>query len=318
MHVLGYSARGRSTIRRLTAARSSAAAPSSPADSLGSDAMEESDSDDDEVPAAPRDDLVEYPLEGKYKDAADRAYINSLPQLERERILGERAEEMNKMQWNSELQRRVAQRSGASELKRKASSVEPDDAHRKTNRQKTSSAIESYKQYREERQQQRQRHEDRRRSLSPDRRHGSDIDADGESDVDYPEYDDIPRRDEPADLHDYETIRVGRDWFAKVCFDPNFDAAMPGAFVRVAAGTDPTRRAPLYKMAQIKGMFALVLVSCNGTDHIQPSQPASLTFSKAEAAVLLQINTSLFSLTARRGTSVSATFPIRASPTYVC
>jgi len=233
---------------------SSAAAPSSPADSLGSDAMEESDSDDDDAPAAPRDDLVEYPLEGKYKDAADRAYITSLPQLERERILGERAEEMNKMQWNSELQRRVAQRSGASDLKRKASSVEPDDVQRKTNRQKTSSAIESYKQYREERQQQRQRHEDRRRSLSPDRRHGSDVDADGESDVDYPEYDDMPRRDEPADLRDYERIRLGRNFFAKFCFDPDFDAAIPGAFVRVSAGTDPSRRAPTYKMAQIKAI----------------------------------------------------------------
>jgi hypothetical protein len=246
----------------LTAPSSSVAA-SSP-NSLGSDAMEESDSEadnDDDVPARSSD--IPYPLEGKYIDAKDKARINGLPQLERERILGERAEELNKAQWAAELSRRAKEKElqgTPTDRKRKASSIEPDDSQRKSSRQKVrgkNEKLEAYKLERAQRGQQRQRHDDRRnrrRSSSYDSRRGSDRDADGESEVEYTEYDNAPRQEEPAELRHFESIRVGRGFFAEVCFNPGFEEAMAGAFVRVGTGQDSHHRT-LYKMAQIKGMF---------------------------------------------------------------
>jgi RNA polymerase-associated protein RTF1 len=244
----------------LTSPRSSVAA-SSP-NSLGSGDMDESDSDrEDNVPA--KDSDVPYPLEGIYIDAKDKAKINALPQLERERILGERAEEANQAKWTSELARRAreAERSNAlSDRKRKASSLEPEDAERKSSRQKTkgrtNDKLEAYKRDREQRDQRRQRMDDRRgrRSSSGDRDGESERDAEGESE---PEYDEpvrsAPREEEPAQLTHFNSVRVGRAFFSEICFHPGFEEAMTGTFARIGVGQDSQRRT-LYKMAQIKGM----------------------------------------------------------------
>jgi RNA polymerase-associated protein RTF1 len=226
--------------------------------------MEESDSEadnDDDVPA--RSSEIPYPLEGKYIDTKDKARINSLPQLERERILGERAEELNKAQWAAELSRRAREKElqGTPDRKRKASSIEPDDSQRKSSRQKVrgkNDKLEEYKREREQRDQQRQRRDDghrgRRRSISYDSRRGSDVDADGESEVEYTDYREKSREKVPAELNHFESVRVGRGFFANVCFDPGFEETMTGCYVRVGTGQDSQRRT-LYKMAQIKGMY---------------------------------------------------------------
>ncbi|EMD68009.1 hypothetical protein COCSADRAFT_32969 [Bipolaris sorokiniana ND90Pr] len=235
----------------------SSPAASSP-NSLGSDAMDESDSDrDDDEPAHAAD--VPYPLEGKYIDEADKRQIMGMSQLEREEILGQRAEEMSNANFKAELARRAA--NVQNDRKRKADSEDPDDAMRKSSRPKVqprkNEKLEAYKREREQRGQQRQRHDDRRgdrrRSSSGDRDAGSDLDADGESDV---EWDDrVPdkvREDVPATLRDFESVRVGRGFFSEVCFYPGFEEALTGAFGRVGVGQDAQRRT-LYKMAQIKG-----------------------------------------------------------------
>lgn len=227
--------------------------------------MDESDSDrDDNVPV--KDSDVPYPLEGKYVDAKDKARINNLPQLERERILGERAEEASRARFMADLAKRAKGReeSAMSPRKRRASSMEPEDSQRKSSRQKvkgrTNDKLEAYKQAREQRGQQRQRQDDRRngrrRSSSAERLDlGSDLDAEGESEVDYYEHEkEIVREEEPATLRDFESVRMGRGFFAKVCFYPGFDEAMFGTFVRVGTGQDAQHRT-LYKMAQIKGML---------------------------------------------------------------
>lgn len=223
--------------------------------------MDESDSDrDDDMPS--KDSDVPYPLEGKYIDSKDRSYINSLPQLERERILGERAEEQSKAQFNAELARRAKglEKTSALDRKRKADSDEPEDSQRKSSRQvkkgKTNDKLEAYKREREQRGQQRQRQDDdrrngRRRSSSADRHAGSDLDAEGESEVEY--YEEKVKREEPARIEHFEHVRVSRGLFGQVCFYPGFEEAMTGTYARVGTGQDSQRRT-LYKMAQIKGM----------------------------------------------------------------
>tara|TARA_R110002003_G_scaffold70_31_gene6595 strand:+ start:9213 stop:10634 length:1422 start_codon:yes stop_codon:yes gene_type:complete len=228
--------------------------------------MDESDSDrDDDVPERTAD--VPYPLEGKYIDEADKRRILGLSQLEREEILGSRAEETNRAHFTAELARRAAQENNR---KRKADSEEPDDAMRKSSRPKVqprkNDKLEAYKREREQRGQQRQRQDDRRngrrRSSSDDRGAGSDVDADGESDV---EWDDWPaekaREEQPATIRDFESVRVGRGFFSEVCFYPGFEEAMTGTFGRVGVGQDSQRRT-LYKMAQIKGECPELRYAC--------------------------------------------------------
>jgi RNA polymerase-associated protein RTF1 len=237
--------------------RSSSPAASSP-NSLGSDAMDESDSDrEDDVPERTAD--VPYPLDGKYIDEADRRRIMGLSQLEREEILGHRAEETQRAQFTAELSRRAAQ----NDRKRKADSEEPDDAMHKSSRPKVqprkNDKLEAYKRMREQRGQERQRQDDRlsrrRRSSSGSRRAGSDRDADGDSDV---EWDERPaekaREEQPASIRDFDSVRVGRGFFSEVCFHPGFEEAMTGTFGRIGVGQDSSRRT-LYKMAQIKGEY---------------------------------------------------------------
>ncbi|CAI6314825.1 unnamed protein product [Periconia digitata] len=234
----------------------SSVAASSP-NSLGSDAMDESDSDrDDDVPAA-RDSDVLYPLEGKYRDLKDKAYIQGLSQLEREEILGQRAEEMSKAQFYAQVGQRAAQQN----KKRKADSEEPDDSGpRRAVKPRVNEKLEAYKQAREQRgQQQRDRQSDRRdnrhRSSSVSRRGDSDVDAEGESEVEYDERDrskPAAREELPASLTHFDSVRVGRGFFSVVCFYPNFEEALTGAFGRIGVGQDSQRRT-LYKMAQIKG-----------------------------------------------------------------
>lgn len=233
--------------------------------------MDESDSErDDDVPERATD--VPYPLEGKYMDEADKRRIMGMSQLQREEILGQRAEEMSKANFQAELARRAAQ---GNDRKRKADSEEPDDAMRKSSRPKVqprkNEKLEAYKREREQRGQQRQRNDDRRngrrRSSSAEQDGGSDVDADGESDV---EWDDRapekPREELPASIRDFESVRVGRGFFSEVCFHPGFEEAMTGTFGRVGVGQDASRRT-LYKMAQIKGTWNDIAIGTLANPH---------------------------------------------------
>ncbi|KAF2739790.1 hypothetical protein EJ04DRAFT_508640 [Polyplosphaeria fusca] len=242
----------------------SSVAASSP-NSLGSGAMDESDSDredDGVVDDRDRDHRVPYSLEGKYVDAKDKATINALPQLERERILGERADEMSKLKFQAELSNKFKQvaEPSTNDRKRKAASLEPDDdTHRKSARQKVKSKsndpLEAYKRNREQQHQQRSRPEHRRprRPSSSDRADGSDVDAEGESEAEWEERArQAANEDQPAGPSHFDAVRVGRGFFGKVCFYPGFEATMTGTYARIGVGQDAQRRT-LYKMAQIKG-----------------------------------------------------------------
>jgi RNA polymerase-associated protein RTF1 len=235
--------------------RSSSPAASSP-NSLGSDAMDESDSDRDD---GPRDHgHVPYPFEGKFVDEADKRRIMQMSQLDREEILGQRAEEMSRANFTAELARRAANLHN--DRKRKVDDDDDDDMDvdvRPKAKPRTNDKLEAYKREREQRGQQRQRHDDRRnghrRSSSADRDHVSDRDADGESDVEWDDHAPSKAREEqPATIRDFDAVRVGRGFFSEVCFYPGFDEAMTGTFGRVGVGQDSQRRT-LYKMAQIKG-----------------------------------------------------------------
>ncbi|TAQ86671.1 hypothetical protein B7494_g4991 [Chlorociboria aeruginascens] len=239
--------------------------------------MDESDSDSDAGPANDYEDGDRYPLEGKFMNAADRAEIMAMPEIKREELLAERAQEIEKERQNRALRQllnaREAEKS-KQDKKRKAGAAELEDNQRKTSRQRTklgggkvgeaSTGIDNLKRARAEKNnRQLRRDEDKERSkdFRPTNEGYSDSNADGDSEVEWddgkgkkkkslsPDFRDA----EPAGLHDIERVRVGRSRFALVCFYPGFDDAITGCFTRISVGLDKETGQNVYRMALIKG-----------------------------------------------------------------
>lgn len=220
--------------------------------SLRADAAGGSD-DEADAPGSPEDEGPMFPLEGKFLSEQDRRDILSLPEIERESILAERAAEVLKKQQDLQLKKALANaQATANKHKRKAAAAELEDGGLRRGSKKTS-ALDNYKAAREARGTDRtsrfDRKSDRKDERSPSS--ASDRDADGESEVEWA--DTTAKSESPVDLKDFERCRVGRSNFAKVCFYPNFEETMKGCFTRVSIGVNGETGQNMYRMAQIKG-----------------------------------------------------------------
>lgn len=244
--------------------------------------MEESDSDSDAAPAMFDDEGDKYPYEGKFLNSTEKAEIMAMPEIKREELLAERAQEVERDRQNRALRQLLNAREAEAkkqDKKRKAGNADLEDSNRKTSRQRTklgggrvgeaSTGIDNLKRARAEKNdRQRRRDEDKERNKGR-RGNGhddySDADADGDSEV---EWDDGRAKNkkskspdlsasEPASLQDFERIRVGRTKFAMVCFYPGFDEAITGTYVRISIGADKATGQNIYRMALVKGMLCL-------------------------------------------------------------
>lgn len=217
-----------------------------------------------DAPGSPEEDTPLYSLEGKYHDAEDRENILRMPEIEREAILADRAQEVLKRQQDQQLKKALAaaRSSAASKNKRSAKDADlDDDSGRRATRpkaEKARNALDDYKRAREmkgDRGRGVDSGRDRRTSRSPSSA-GSDRDAEGESEVEWAEPSDLHRRstrdEPPAELRDFERCRVGRSNFAKVCFFPGFENAITGCYTRVSIGLNRETGQNQYRMAQIK------------------------------------------------------------------
>lgn len=222
--------------------------------------MSESDSETEAPLPASEGPL--FPVDGKFKDEAERARIMRLPEVERESFLADRSDEIQQAAQSAQLRRLMANRAREdSQKKRKADLADEDEdkpAPKRTAKSKTSENIANYKRLREERKEGRARGDDRGNNSyrSPSRSdRGSDRDA--ENDSDEVQWDDRrrspPRREPPPVKRDFEYIRVGRSNFSKICGYPGFEDAMIGCFCRVAIGPHPTTKQNQYRMTQIEG-----------------------------------------------------------------
>lgn len=251
--------------------------PGSP-NSLQSAPMSESDSESSAKETVDAEKPM-FPIENKFYSEKDRAHIISLSEIERESILAERAQLLERKLQDQHLRRLLQARENtesrnSDKKKRKAATADLEDSQRKSSRQKTtlggrkvgetSSAMKEYKRQLEQKgirdEERRRQGEERRdrKGLSFVEDGYSDADADGESEV---EWDDGKpkagehgvRKDEPAELNDVERVRIGRDNFGKVCFYPGFDDAIKNCFARVSIGLDKATGENIYRVAQIKG-----------------------------------------------------------------
>ncbi|EEQ91438.1 hypothetical protein RJZ56_002258 [Blastomyces dermatitidis] len=276
--------------------------------SLRSASMSESDSDDVSPPSDDQGPI--FPYEKLFYSAKDKAEVMALPEIQREELLSERAQQVDRHNQDLALRRLLASREredarAAEKKKRKAGATDMEESQRKSSRQKTtlggrkvgetSDAIEAYKRQREEKG---KRDEQRRRDASSrrkDRASGSpdeglwDGDANGGSDVEWDEgprrrSPSLPRDDPPAELRDIQRARVGRSNFAQVCFYPGFDSAIANCYVRVVIGVNKETQQNEYRLCSIK-RFAegkpYAMEGPNGRSFIT-TQYAVLAHGKAE------------------------------------
>ena len=248
---------------------------SSPEDaaSLQSAPMSESDSD-----SSPADDAASdshpFPIENKFYSEKDKKEIMSLPEIERESILAERAQTYERRMQDIRLRRLLQARENAEakSTKRKAG-ADLEDSPRKSSRQKTtlggrkvgetSGAIEAYKRQREQkglRDEQRRREgalrkQNRARSSSDVRQ--SSADAEGESEVEWDDgksrMDDRRQRNaQPADYHDFRRVTWTRHQLAQLCFYPGFEDTIQNCYIRVPMKPNPVTRQMMYDLLLVK------------------------------------------------------------------
>ena len=220
-----------------------------------------------------------FPYEKLYYSAKDKSDIMAMPEIQREEVLSERAQEVDRYNQDLALRRLLAAREReaarkATKSKRRASAAGIEDSQRKSSRQKTtlggrkvgeaSDAIEAYKRQRE---QKGKRDERRHKNVSSrdQRRSGKVSDEDAESEV---EWDDrkpspSPPRDEPpVEFDDIHRARVGRSNFAQVCFYPRFNEAISGCFARVNIGPNRDTGQNEYRLCVIKSMSGDFSFTC--------------------------------------------------------
>ncbi|KAF7167377.1 hypothetical protein CNMCM5623_000675 [Aspergillus felis] len=275
--------------------------------SLESASMSESDAASDSEGASEdaEDDRPIFPYDKLYYSAKDKEEIMALPEIQREQILSERAQEVDRRNQDLALRRLLASRERdearrVKKSKRKASVADLEEGQRKSSRQKTtlggrkvgeaSEAIEAYKRQREKKG---KRDELRRRDMAageaaPAKDEApSDKDAEGESEVEWDNRErspSPPKDDPPADLRDIQRARVGRTNFAQVCFYPGFDEAISGCYARVNIGPNRDTGINEYRLCLIKRFTEgrpYAMESPNGRSFVT-NQYAVLAHGKAE------------------------------------
>lgn len=238
--------------------------------------MSESDSDTSPAYGAGAGGPV-FPIDNKFYSEQDKRKIMALSEIERESILADRAQIVDRSKQDQQLRHLLQTRGNAdtklTDKKRKIGTTDLDDSPRKSSRQKTtlggrkvgetSAAIDAYKRQREEkslRDQQRKRdvanRKDRRARSSSENRYSS-ADAEGESEVEWDDgklkVDDSKIRNaQPADYNDFRRATLRRVALAEYCFHPGFGEAVKDCYVRLPSKTKVTGEMN-YELLLIKG-----------------------------------------------------------------
>ena len=217
------------------------------------------------------EDRTLYPIEGKFTSQKDKKHIMSLPELERESILAERAQENDRRLQDMHLRRLYEMRAQAEERndrsspsKRKAGPHD-DESPRKSSRTKTrldglkagkaNEALGDYKRRRDEKAlrgkaRPTDRHERHRSSSSPS---GDEAESDAEGPSQRSQEAEKRVEDGPPGLYEYDYLRITRTAFEKTCFYPEFEEKFVDYVVRVCLGPDHRTGESVYRIALIKG-----------------------------------------------------------------
>ncbi|GAA5849552.1 hypothetical protein JCM8547_000494 [Rhodosporidiobolus lusitaniae] len=240
--------------------------------------VDSSDEDEDDYPAPTEDNP--YPIEGVFKDEADRKRIMAMTEVEREDIIGTRKDEMSARQMRKEVAK-MANKSGgraaAADDSSKAEAEESEEEYeaRETRSRKTtgtskskSEGIEKLKRSRAEKGKKKEKKVDsddddyeeggkrRTRSSRQDDSSGSDMDQSGsDEEVRTDKKKGKGKKDsyDPASPEDLRKITVTRSKLAEMVVAPWFADWVEGAWVRYSVGPDHTGEMQ-YRLCQVIGV----------------------------------------------------------------
>ncbi|KAG7663347.1 RTF1 [[Candida] subhashii] len=214
----------------------------------------------DEKAEAEEELINPYPLDGKYKDEQDRDELESMDEMQREQILFDRSQEMERYNEKKYLAQRMKQQRKLAEPATKAS--------RASNRTKTTTKPDKMDKFSELRKQREQRS---RRKTTDDYEEESDEEEEEDNDLalsedEEEEYDDYdaetvtwggvskskPKRNiEPAKLADINRVKMGRTVLTQYCFYSDFNVVVLDTYGKINLGMDKRTRRPIYRMVKI-------------------------------------------------------------------
>ncbi|GBE89807.1 RNA polymerase-associated protein [Sparassis crispa] len=223
------------------------------------DVMVDSDSDSEEPESEEEDQTNPYPLEGKYIDDADRQRLMQMSEIEREELLAQRQEEMQRIQDKRNLDQMLKAQSGHGGEESVSKAAKRHHAVRGATKEKSKKLDELKAKRRAKDEKKRTRNSPKRdRSSSPVDMEMSDEEEEEEGMISkYEEleekerkmYDKHKSEDEVATIFDLEKCRLSRDMLAKQCMNPWFEEYVKGAYVRYLIGQKNGQ--PVYRVCEI-------------------------------------------------------------------
>ncbi|EWC48868.1 hypothetical protein DRE_00173 [Drechslerella stenobrocha 248] len=250
----------------------------------GMDASAESDAvmsepitSDDEMDDDDDDDVgpTLYPYQQYYKSAADKALVDSLPELEKETIIAERADELSKQEEARQMRARAREQKRQAEKQKKKEakallasatrrSMRGESTTKKNAESKKNAQLSELIKKRDEKNARKAGgagdadKSKRRRRESPTRSEGEeDEDSDSQERPAWASQEkpssSAKKGSEEAGIADIKLLIVGRSTIAKYWAHPGFEDATVGCFARVCIGNHPDTGKSVYRLCIIKG-----------------------------------------------------------------
>ncbi|KAJ1304624.1 hypothetical protein OPQ81_005766 [Rhizoctonia solani] len=218
-------------------------------------------------PESEEDEANPYPLEGKYADELDRQRLLEMPETEREDILSQRMEEMQRFQDKVNLDRMLKAQKGSPDV--------PNDPVAKAAKRKHTSigvtkekskGLEQLKEKRRAKQDNMSRRARASTDDSPVKRRSSSPESDSSDEEgqfrpgDESFDNSTPRqkkeeKEEPPTIEDFNAVRLTREQLAKFCHVSWFQELVQGAYVRYLIGTDENG-GNIYRMCEVVDLGA--------------------------------------------------------------
>ncbi|KAF9224867.1 plus-3-domain-containing protein [Gyrodon lividus] len=225
-----------------------------------------SETESDNQPESEEEEVNPYPLEGKYEDEADRERLLSMSEIDRENILAERLEQMQKIQDRRKLQEMIKQqKNGSNDADAVAKAAKRQHAARGATKEKSKKLdeLKARRKAKDEKKRTRTDSPKRDRSSSPmDMETSSGEEEDGQI-TKYEEEEEKDRKlyskqpnpdDEPITVEDLSTCRLTRDMLARFCMYPWFEDYVKGGWVRYLIGQENNE--PVYRLCEVTNLGA--------------------------------------------------------------
>ncbi|KAI9456073.1 plus-3-domain-containing protein [Russula earlei] len=204
------------------------------------------------------DDVEEnpYPLDGKFIDEYDRQRLLEMPEIEREELIAQRLEELQRITDKRNLDQMVkAQKDGDGDSVSKAAKRQHTVRGATKEKSRKLDELKAKRKAKDERKRSRGSPK-RDRSSSPMEMETSDEEEDGQI-TKFEQEEEKERKllamtifnDEPVTIDDLNKVRLTRDALAKHFLAPWFKDYVKGAYVRYLVGVDKYR---IYEISQVR------------------------------------------------------------------